>query len=58
MQMHLKDADSRQSKDEPTNLYILNIPLDMTPEELEEIFSAAGEVRHVCILAVMDQYGR
>ncbi|KAH8918323.1 hypothetical protein BT69DRAFT_588062 [Atractiella rhizophila] len=40
------------------NLYILNLPLDMKPEELIALFEKFGDVAHCCILATLDGVGR
>ena len=42
----------------PRNLYVLNLSLDMTNDELERLFSVFGQVTHVCIMAVLDNLGR
>lgn len=46
------------SLDVSAQLYIVNIPLDMTENELDGIFSPYGIVNHVCILSTPDVYGR
>lgn len=40
------------------NAYILNLSLDMTNDALEKLCAEYGEVKHVCILATLDNAGR
>ncbi|KAG0144630.1 hypothetical protein CROQUDRAFT_672224 [Cronartium quercuum f. sp. fusiforme G11] len=40
------------------NLYILNLSLDMTNENLRFIVQEHGELKHVCVLATLDNAGR
>ncbi|KNZ55618.1 hypothetical protein VP01_2630g2 [Puccinia sorghi] len=40
------------------NLYVLNLSLDMTNESLKAIIQGSGEVKHVCVLATLDNAGR
>ncbi|WFD36033.1 hypothetical protein MCUN1_002904 [Malassezia cuniculi] len=40
------------------NLYVLNLPLDVTTEQLKEMFSAHGTVTHCVILAMLDAQAR
>lgn len=49
---------ANQAAGGPRNLYVLNLSLEMTTEELERLFSVFGEVVHVCIMAVLDQVGK
>lgn len=50
--------EAQQAAGGPRNLYVLNLSLDMTNQELERLFSAFGIVNHVCIMAVLDSLGR
>ncbi|EGG00088.1 uncharacterized protein MELLADRAFT_79336 [Melampsora larici-populina 98AG31] len=40
------------------NLYILNLSLDINNETLKSIVRDFGEIRHVCVLATLDNAGR
>ncbi|KAH9814206.1 hypothetical protein DFH28DRAFT_1095996 [Melampsora americana] len=40
------------------NLYILNLSLDLNNETLKSIVQDYGEIRHVCVLATLDNAGR
>ncbi|OAV91059.1 hypothetical protein PTTG_03320 [Puccinia triticina 1-1 BBBD Race 1] len=50
----LAAASSRKN----CNLYVLNLSLDMTNESLKAIIQGSGEVKHVCVLATLDNAGR
>jgi RNA recognition motif-containing protein len=50
--------EATQAAGGPRNLYVLNLSLEMTNQELERLFSAFGSVNHVCIMAVLDSLGR
>lgn len=50
--------EAQQAAGGPRNLYVLNLSLDMTNQELERLFSVFGTVNHVCIMAVLDSLGR
>lgn len=41
-----------------SNLYVLNLSLDMTNDSLKAIMQEVGEVKHVCVLATLDNAGR
>ena len=55
-------ADSSSGSGEPSierkNLYVLNLPLDMTNEEMLGLFQPFGTVVHACILAILDSSAR
>lgn len=40
------------------NLYVLNVPLDVSTVQLENLFSAYGTVRHCVILSMLDGQAR
>lgn len=40
------------------NLYVLNLPLDVTTVQLEQLFGAHGTVRHCVILSMLDGQAR
>ncbi|MBW0565815.1 hypothetical protein O181_105530 [Austropuccinia psidii MF-1] len=40
------------------NLYVLNLSLDITNESLKSIMKEFGQVKHVCVLATLDNAGR
>lgn len=40
------------------NLYVLNLPLDATPDQLTALFAAYGNVVHCVILAMLDAQAR
>ena len=42
----------------PRNLYVLNIPLNVTTVQLEKLFAAYGTVRHCVILSMLDGQAR
>lgn len=46
------------ARDDYRNLYILNLPLDATSDELTALFSRHGEVTHCVILSMMDRAAR
>ncbi|TIB65538.1 hypothetical protein E3P77_02697 [Wallemia ichthyophaga] len=48
------ESDSNDRK----NLYVLNIPLDMTSDEFRELFIPYGVVTHAVILAMLDTSSR
>lgn len=50
--------EAQQAAGGPRNLYVLNLSLEMTNQELERLFSVFGSVNHVCIMAVLDSLGR
>jgi hypothetical protein len=47
-----------ESSVERKNLYVLNLPLDMTNEEMLGLFQPFGTVVHACILAILDSSAR
>lgn len=49
---------SEPSAVERKNLYVLNLPLDMTNEEMLGLFQPFGTVVHACILAILDSSAR
>ncbi|TIA88940.1 hypothetical protein E3P99_02315 [Wallemia hederae] len=48
------ESDSNDRK----NLYVLNIPLDMTSDEFRDLFVPFGTVTHAVILAMLDSSSR
>ncbi|WFC93742.1 hypothetical protein MBRA1_000365 [Malassezia brasiliensis] len=42
----------------PRNLYVLNLPLEVTTVQLEKLFAAYGTVRHCVILSMLDGQAR
>lgn len=40
------------------NLYVLNLPLDATTEQFQELFAQLGSVEHAVILATLDHAAR
>ena len=40
------------------NLYVLNLPLDVTTDDFEALFSRYGHVEHAVILATLDHLAR
>ncbi|KAI8443538.1 hypothetical protein BY996DRAFT_4603227 [Phakopsora pachyrhizi] len=49
---------TKTSEGRNCNLYVLNLSLNMTNKALKEIMTKSGTVKHVCILATLDNAGR
>ncbi|CED84285.1 Polyadenylate-binding protein (RRM superfamily) [Phaffia rhodozyma] len=57
-QASIPSTNQRLTEPERKNLYVLNLPLDTTNDELVRLFSPYGNVSHTCILAILDSCAR
>ncbi|GAC95659.1 telomere maintenance protein [Pseudozyma hubeiensis SY62] len=55
----LKSSTMRAGRERAQrNLYVLNLPLDATTDQFEEMFAQFGSVEHAVILATLDHMAR